>query len=149
MVSFLTSNFLNIDWAVSMFGSSDGITNWERQNWEQGIGVFTITGAGLLWFLFIRRFYAGQTDQQKADIETFSTNLDRPVDFGDEDTGPETDDKQSYIMGWLCIPYGAVVILMALIPNPMLGRFAFLFCGITVITIGTLLVRQSKAKSTP
>lgn len=146
VVSYLTSTFLNIDWAVSMFGASDGISGWERQNWEQGIGVFTITGAGLLWFLFARRFYAKQTDEQKADIETFSTNLDRPVDFGDEDTGPETDDKQSYIMGWLCIPYGAVVILMALIPNPALGRIAFLFCGITVISIGTLLVRQSKAK---
>ena len=44
--SYLTSNFLDIDWAVGIFGSSDGINTWERQNWEQGIGVFTITAAG-------------------------------------------------------------------------------------------------------
>lgn len=144
--SYLTSNFLDIDWAVSIFGSSDGINTWERQNWEQGIGVFMITGVGTLWFIFTRRFYAGQTDKQKEDIEVFSRNLDTPVDYAKEEAAPANDDKQSHLMGWLCIPYGAVVILMALIPNPMIGRFAFLFCGITVISIGTLLVRHSKAK---
>jgi hypothetical protein len=51
------------------------------------------------------------------------------------------------MMGWLCIPYGGVVLLMALIPNPPLGRFAFVFCAATVITIGTLLVRQSGPKT--
>lgn len=146
LASYLTSNFLNIDWAVSIFGSSDGINTWERQNWEQGIGVFTITAAGLLWFIFTRRFYARQSDEQKEEIEIFSRNLDKPVDYAEEESAPANDDKQSHLMGWLCIPYGGVVILMALIPNPMIGRFAFLFCGITVVSIGTLLVRLSKAR---
>ena len=145
-VSFLTNTFLNIDWAVGIFGSSDGITTWERQNWEQGIGVFTITGAGIVWFLFCRRFYDRQSDEIKADIETFSKNLDKPVNYADEESAPSSDNKQSRMMGWLCIPYGAVVLLMTLIPNPMLGRLSFVFCGLTVIGIGTLLVRQSRGE---
>ena len=143
-VSYLTTTFLNIDWAVARFGAQDGIGNFERQNWEQGIGVFTITGAGLLWFLFCRRFYKNQSPEQKEAIETFSRNLDTPVDYATEESAPASDNKQSRLMGWLCIPYGGVVILMALIPNPPMGRVAFLFCGATVMAIGTLLVRQSR-----
>ena len=146
-VSYLTTTFLNIDWAVGIFGSSGGINTWERQNWEQGIGVFTITGAGTLWFLFCRRFYERQDPKIKEEIEIFSRNLDKPVDYDAEETAPATDNKQSRMMGWLCIPYGGVVLLMALIPNPPLGRFAFVFCAATVITIGTLLVRQSGPKT--
>ena len=147
IVSYLTTTYLNIDWAVNLFGAQDGVNTWERQNWEQGIGVFTITGAGTLWFLFCRRFYAGQTDAQKADIETFSANLDKPVDYASEESAPATDDKQARLMGWLCIPYGAIVMLMALIPNPLTGRLSFLFCGLTVALIGAALVRFSRTRS--
>jgi Na+/proline symporter len=147
IVSYLTTTYLDASWAVSVFGSSDGINTWERQNWEQGIGVFTITGAGTLWFLFCRRFYQHQSPQQKADIETFSANLDKPVDYASEESAPASDNKQARLMGWRCIPYGGVVILMALIPNPFLGRLSFIFCGATVAIIGTLLVRQSRAPS--
>ncbi|MBT5902780.1 MAG: transporter [Opitutaceae bacterium] len=145
-VSFMTNAFLNIDWAVGIFGSTDGITTWERQNWEQGIGVFTITGAGIAWFLFTRRFYERQDPEVKAGIEVFSKNLDKPVNYAEEESMPSSDNKQARMMGWLCIPYGGVVLLMTLIPNPMLGRLSFIFCGLTVIGIGTLLVRQSKGE---
>ncbi|MEJ6733635.1 MAG: hypothetical protein QNK90_16330 [Opitutaceae bacterium] len=145
-VSFLTNTFLNIDWAVGIFGSTDGITTWERQNWEQGIGVFTITGAGVAWFLFTRRFYEFQDPAVKADIEIFSKNVDRPVNYAEEESAPSSDNKQARMMGWLCIPYGAVVLLMTLIPNPPLGRLSFVFCGLTVMGIGTLLVRHSKGE---
>ena len=142
----MTNAFLNIDWAVGIFGSTDGITTWERQNWEQGIGVFTITGAGIAWFLFTRRFYERQDPEVKAGIEVFSKNLDKPVNYAEEESMPSSDNKQARMMGWLCIPYGGVVLLMTLIPNPMLGRLSFIFCGLTVIGIGTLLVRQSKGE---
>lgn len=143
-VSFLTERFLNIEWAVRTFGVIDGTTNWERQNWEQGIGVFTILGAGIVWFLFTKNFYHRETPEQKAAIETFSKNLATPVDYAKEESSAATDDKQSWLMGWLCIPYGVVVMLMALIPNPPIGRLAFIFCGIVVTIIGWLLVKQSR-----
>lgn len=144
VTSFLTERYLNIAWAADKLGVVDGITNWERQNWEQGIGVFTILGAGLAWFLFARMFYRHESTEQKAAIEQMCTNLATPVDYAKEEA-VATDDKQSWLIGWLCLPYGAVVCLMALIPNPLLGRLAFLFCGGVVMLIGWLLVKQARS----
>jgi solute:Na+ symporter, SSS family len=144
LVSFLTERYLDIAWAARVFGVTDGTTNWERQNWEQGIGLFTILGAGIAWFLFTRLFYARERPEQRAAIEEFSRRLATPVDYAKEESAAATDDKQSWLIGWLCLPYGAVVCLMALIPNPTVGRLAFLFCGGVVMLIGWLLVKQAR-----
>ncbi|MDP2138350.1 MAG: hypothetical protein Q8J74_10925, partial [Candidatus Didemnitutus sp.] len=149
VVSFLTERFLNIEWAVRTFGVIDGTTTWERQNWEQGIGVFTILGAGILWFLFTKQFYHRETPEQRASIDRFCHNLATPVDYEKEEKSAGNDDKQSWLIGWLCLPYGAVVVLMALIPNPMVGRLAFVFCGGVVMLIGWLLVKQSRKPAAP
>lgn len=144
VVSFLTERYLDIGWAARVFGVTDGTTNWERQNWEQGIGLFTILGAGLTWFLLTRLFYHREKPEQRAAIEEFSRRLATPVDYAKEESAAATDDKQSWLIGWLCLPYGAAVCLMALIPNPLVGRLAFLFCGGVVMLIGWLLVKQSR-----
>ncbi len=146
VVSFLTDRFLDIGWAARTLGVIDGTTNWERQNWEQGVGVFTITAAGLAWFLFAKLFYRHERPEQIAAIEAFCRNMATPVDYAKEESAPATDDKQSWLIGWLCLPYGAVVALMALIPNPTAGRLAFVFCGGVVVLIGSLLVNQARAK---
>lgn len=143
VTSFLTDRYLDIAWAARTFGVIDDVTNWERQNWEQGIGVFTILGAGLVWFLFARRFYERDSVEQKASIEQMCRNLATPVDYAKEESAA-TDDKQSWLIGWLCLPYGAVVGLMALIPNPATGRLAFVFCGGVVMLIGWALVKQAR-----
>lgn len=144
VVSFLTDRYLNIAWAAQKFGVIDDVTNWERQNWEQGIGVFTILGAGIAWFLFTKLFYKHENPAQKAEIEAFCAKLAKPVDYQSEENAPATDDKQSWLIGWLCLPYGAIVMLMALIPNPPVGRLAFVFCGAVVTLIGWLLVKQAR-----
>ena len=144
VVSFLTDRYLNIAWAARTFGVADGTTNWERQNWEQGIGVFTILGAGIIWFLFTKLFYRYEKPAQKADIDLYCRNLATPVDYATEEGAVATDDKQSWLIGWLCLPYGAVVLLMALIPNPPVGRLAFVFCGSVVMLVGWLLVKQAR-----
>lgn len=145
VTSYLTDRYLDIAWAAQKFGVIDNVTNWERQNWEQGIGVFTILAAGLAWFLLARLFYRHESVAQKAAIEKMCLNLATPVDYAKEESAA-TDDKQSWLIGWLCLPYGAVVCLMALIPNPLVGRLAFVFCGGVVILIGWLLVKQARTK---
>lgn len=143
VTSFLTDRYLDIAWAARRFGVLDDVTSWERQNWEQGIGVFTIFGAGLAWFLLARRFYDRESAEQKASIERLCRNLATPVDYAKEESAA-TDDKQSWLIGWLCLPYGAAVGCMALIPNPATGRLAFLFCGGVVMLIGWALVKQAR-----
>ena len=144
LVSFLTNRFLTIDWAERVFGVERGVSHWERQNWEQGIGVFTILGAGLGWFLFTKLFYRHESVAQKAEIDRFCANLATPVDYAREESAAATDDKQSWLIGWLCLPYGGAVTLMALIPNPLAGRLAFVFCGGVTMVVGGFLIRQSR-----
>ena len=146
VVSFLTDRFLNIEWAARTFGVIDDTTTWERQNWEQGIGVFTILGAGIVWFTFTKLFYRHERPEQKAAIDRFCHNLATPVDYDKEETAASTDDRQSWLIGWLCMPYGAFVCLLALIPNPLVGRLAFIFCGGVVSLIGFLLVRAARPR---
>lgn len=144
VVSFLTDRFLDIAWAAEKFGVTDGVTHWERQNWEQGIGVVTILGAGLAWFLFSKLFYRHESAAYKAQIDRYCANLATPVDYAKEETAAATDDKQSWLIGWLCLPYGGFVALMAFIPNPLIGRASFVFCGGVVMLIGWLLVKQAR-----
>jgi SSS family solute:Na+ symporter len=136
-----TRQFLTVDWAVRTFGTRVSPSDWERQNWEQAASVFTILAAGVAWFCFSRLFYARAPERYKAAVEAFSAQIERPVE--NEPEGMATDDKQSRLIGLLCLPYGGVICLLALIPNPATGRLAFLFCGVVLLLIGTALIRQS------
>ena len=123
------------------------VTVWERQNWDQGIAVFTNVIICTSWFLFTRLFYAREPASYRQAIDEFSQRVETPVDYATDETEAPTDDRQSWLIGWLCLPYGAVVVLMMLIPNPWLGRAAFAFSGGVVMLIGWALVRQARPSS--
>jgi solute:Na+ symporter, SSS family len=142
----LTRHYLTVDWALRTFGARPGPNDWERQNWEQAIAVFATITVGVAWFCFSRLFYGRSPAPYRASVEEFSRNVERPVDYDLEEAAPATDDKQSWLIGWLCLPYGAVICLMALIPNPVSGRLAFIFCGIVLGLIGISLIAQSKVR---
>jgi solute:Na+ symporter, SSS family len=143
----ITRHFLTVEWALRTFGGRPGLNDWERQNWEQAIAVFATITVGVAWFCFTRVFYGSSPLSYRSSVEEFSRNVDRPVDYDLEEPAPATDDKQSSLIGWLCMPYGAVICLMALIPNPVSGRLAFVFCGVVLGLIGAALVVQSKVAS--
>ncbi len=143
-VSWLTRNHLTFGWAAGVFGSAGDPTTWERQNWDQGVAVFTNVVVCTSWFLFTRFFYPRSTPEYRAAIDEFSRRIEAPVEYHKEEIEAPTDDRQSWLIGWLCLPYGAVVSLMALIPNPISGRIAFLFCGSVVMLVGWALVRQAR-----
>ena len=141
--SFATQRYLTVSWAVRTFGSKHPtLTTWERQNWEVGIAVFTIVGVCTAWFCATRFFYGGSPASDRAAVEAFSRQIETPVDYDHEESAAATDDKQSWLIGWLCVPYGFVICLMAFIPNPVGGRLAFLFCGGVVAGVGALLVKS-------
>ncbi|HEV8073505.1 MAG TPA: hydroxyacid dehydrogenase, partial [Opitutaceae bacterium] len=101
-------------------------------------------GGCTAWFCFTRFFYRRESASYQASIEEFSRNIETPVDYDKEEVSAATDSKQAWLIGWLCIPYGVLVCLLAFIPNPLTGRLAFIFCGGVVGLIGTALVRHSK-----
>jgi solute:Na+ symporter, SSS family len=139
----LTRHFLTVEWAVRTFGARPGPNVWERQNWDQAIAVALNISVGVAWFCGSRLFYCRESADYQAAIEAFSLNVDRPVDYDREEPAAATDDRQSRLIGWLCLPYGGALALLALIPNPTSGRLAFLFCAAVLALIGAALIRQS------
>jgi Na+/proline symporter len=142
----LTRYFLTVEWALRTFGERGHPNDWERQNWDQAIAVGVNIGVGVSWFCFTKLFYRRSPVAYQEAVEAFSRNIERPVDYDTEEGAIATDDRQSRLIGWLCLPYGAVICLLALIPNPLSGRLAFLFCGVVMGIIGTTLVRQSRLR---
>jgi phosphoglycerate dehydrogenase-like enzyme/Na+/proline symporter len=145
LTGYVTSNHLTLSWAIRTFSPPHLNPNqWEQHNWRQGVAALMIMGVCTAWFCFTRLFYRRESDSYKAAIEEFSRNIEKPVDYDKEEASAATDSKQARLVGWLCIPYGALICLLSLVPNPLTGRLAFIFCGGLVVLIGTALVRHSK-----
>jgi SSS family transporter len=70
--------------------------------------------------------------------------MKKPVDFHAEENSAGSDNAQAKIMGFLCIIYGGFVMLLMAIPNSMGGRFAFAFCGGSMVITGWLLSRAGR-----
>jgi solute:Na+ symporter, SSS family len=69
----------------------------------------------------------------------------RPIDFQKE-IGEESDSQQGLVLGMLCLYYGGFITLLALIPNPLIGRLGFVFCGAVVVAIGLALRRAARVR---
>jgi solute:Na+ symporter, SSS family len=146
---WLARHFLTVDWALRTLGGHPNPNSWERQNWDQAIAVCANIAVGTAWFCWSRRFYRRESDAYKSAIDAFARQIERPVDHPGDTALGATEDRQSWLIGWLCLPYGAVICLLALIPNPPSGRLAFIFCGGVLLLIGGALIRQSRAQAGP
>ncbi|MGA3007607.1 MAG: transporter [Opitutaceae bacterium] len=145
IAGYETRQHFTFRWAMHLFYPSHVNPGpWEHQNWNQGAAALVITGVCTAWFCFTRFFYNREAGAYQAAIAEFSRKIETPVDYDREESSAATDSKQSWLIGWLCIPYGVAICLLALIPNPPAGRLAFTFCGGLVVLVGTALVRQSK-----
>jgi solute:Na+ symporter, SSS family len=84
---------------------------------------------------------------QEKRIPALFALMKKPVDFEAEEKSGGSDNAQARIMGTLSLVYGTFVALLALIPNPFVGRISFLFCGGTMLAIGAILRRRSRRQS--
>ena len=124
--SIFISDYLTPEWAAPHFGYTGAIDASSREYWRQGIemiGNFAIAGT---WFVFTALFWKSSSQAHRAEVESFSVRLNTPVNFADEEGAANANDaRQSSVVGWLCVAYGAFVVLLAAIPNPTVGRIAF------------------------
>ena len=98
---------------------------------------------GSLWFLatsLFSRFNKPVFDKQ---VTTFFERLNQPV-VSDPEATRAMDRTQLRTLGILGIPYGGFVLLLALIPNPLLGRLCFVFAGGAILLVSLLLYRASR-----
>lgn len=147
-VSLLTTRYLDPAWLQRTFELSRELTAAERSYWTVAAGLVMNVGAGCLWFFGTRPFWGSSSADYRARVETFFTQMRTPIDFKKE-IGEESDSQQAAVLGMLCLYYGAFISLLALIPNPALGRCGFLFCGGVVVLIGVALRRASSRRSRP
>ncbi|QYM78979.1 hypothetical protein K0B96_17005 [Horticoccus luteus] len=148
LVGFLCSMFisdvLTPDWAAHFFGTTQPLDATSREYWTQGIQFFGNVVVGSAWFIGTKLFWSRSAASQRAEIDTFFVKLNTPVDFArEEGAAAANDSRQSRAIGWLCLAYGGFVTVLALIPNPALGRLAFVGCGALVAGVGALLLRSS------
>ncbi|HVW21733.1 MAG TPA: hypothetical protein VHC86_11005 [Opitutaceae bacterium] len=141
----LTRHFLTVDWAVRTFPGQGALDSWGRGNWEQAIAVVMNIGVGTAWFCLSGLFYHRESPAYRAAIEAFSRQIESPV--GEEEAGGALDDRQSRLIGWLCLPYGGLICLLSLIPNRPSGRLAFVFCGAVLLAIGGALIVNSRSRA--
>jgi len=149
VVGFLSSLFiteqLTPEWAATTFRLTAPLDAAGREYWRQSIELFGNVAICSTWFIGTKLFWSRTSPAEKAAVADFFIRLRTPVDHAKEEGAASANDaRQESVVGWLCLAYGAFVMLLAAIPNPPLGRVAFLGCGATVCIVGLLLLRASK-----
>ncbi|MGJ8696364.1 MAG: sodium:solute symporter family protein [Verrucomicrobiaceae bacterium] len=144
VTSFLVKTYLDAEWVNGFLGLGVEFSGREATDITLIMGVVINLLVGSVFYLSTMMFYREPTDKvRKEEVETLFKNLHTPVESG-EDGSEEMDSNQGDSLGMLSLIYGGFVALLALIPNPMTGRIAFLFCGGVLILIGYLLRKGSK-----
>lgn len=149
LVGFLGSIFIGQiftpEWGARVFGSAAPLDAASREYWIQGFQFFANVILASAWFVSTKLFWGRCSPEYRARVDAFFTQMNTPIDFErEEGLGAANDDRQSTSVGWLSLAYGVFVCLLALIPNPLVGRLAFLGCGGVVILIGGLLISQGR-----
>ena len=108
------------------------------------IFISTLTwGISSLWFIGTRLFWSKALPVQRERIELLFQDLVRPVNHLAE--GGENQDSMQYrIVGGLFTLTGGLLVLGALIPNPIYGRVIFLVIGGILMLMGWAFLRLSK-----
>jgi SSS family solute:Na+ symporter len=106
------------------------------------LGTGTI---GIGCFFGSSLFYRPSMPERPSSEDEFFDRLRTPVEGA---AAAELSDEPVYrLLGMLCRVYGAFVLLLMLIPNPVVGRLCFLFVGAVIGGAGVVLNRVAKKKA--
>ena len=142
-VSLYTSKYLDMDLVRRVIGLDTPFTKREQDEAMFFTSLFLNVGVASLWFLgtsLFARYNKAVFDKQ---VTTFFERLNQPVVSNPEATRA-MDRTQLRTLGILGIPYGGFVLLLAAIPNPLVGRLAFVFSGGSILLVSLLLYRAAR-----
>lgn len=132
-------------WIGQWLGFEGELSTREQKDYLYFAPVYANVVICSVWFFLTSLFYGSSSDEHKQRVDKFFTAMNTPINF-EKEVGKGKDSVQSKTLGILCLIYGSFVLLMALVPNPLTGRLAFLFCGGLIASVGLLLYRASKKK---
>jgi len=144
LVSYLVGFVLTADMVSSTIGLEE-LTKREWSDVKVAIGLIahiTLTGG---FFMLSTLFYKPLTGKRQADVDKFFENLSTPL-VSESVEQQQLDNKQRGMLGKLIAVAGVFIMAMALLPNPMWGRFVFILCGVIVSGVGMLLVKAVDTK---
>lgn len=144
-VSILTTRYLDAAWVQRTFALTEPLNASDRSYWTVASGLLMNVSVGSCWFFATQLFWNSSPAEYRARVENFFGRMRTPIDFARE-IGAESDSQQGIVLGLLCLWYGGFISLLALIPNPLSGRLAFLFCGGVVLAIGWALRRTARVR---
>lgn len=145
--SFVVSSVFTPEWGASLFTSAGALSPASREYWIQGFQFFANVALASAWFVGTKLFWNRCRPEYRAQVEAFFAKMNTPVDFArEEGADAANDERQSSTVGWLSLAYGVFVCLLALIPNSLVGRLAFLGCGGVVLLIGGALILAARPK---
>ena len=146
--SIFVGEIFTPEWGASFFGRGGKLDAASVEYWVQGFQFFANVILASAWFIGTKVFWHRCSPEYRAQVTEFFTRMNTPVDFArEEGAHAANDSQQSATVGWLSLAYGLFVCLLALIPNSVVGRLAFLGCGGVVLLIGAALVLSSRRTS--
>ncbi|MEI8206388.1 MAG: hypothetical protein WCG03_05875 [Kiritimatiellales bacterium] len=143
VVSYSLNKFVDPVWFGKLFGFSGDLSPREKLDYYYIFGIFANAGLCTAWFVFTKLFYNKTPVEFQSRLDRFFTLMHTPIDFQKE-VGVGNDRAQRRLLGILSFVYGAFILLGALIPNPMIGRASFIFCGGFILIIGYALFKTKE-----
>jgi SSS family solute:Na+ symporter len=120
-----------------------------RMNSEDLVDLkfFTSIGVNVVvcsaWFFGTALFYNQSPQWHRDSCERFFRNMGSPIDTTAEPPTPRGDIIY-WTLGTLCVIWGGFVTLLMLIPNPMGGRYCFMFVGGVLAATGIALLLAAR-----
>ncbi|SBT14421.1 hypothetical protein [Vibrio celticus] len=142
VVSYLVSFVITAEVVNSWLNLEAPFTGREAKDLKVLLGIvghLVITGG---FFCLTTKFYKKPEGARSQELVEFWNDVDTPVVEGEGQD--EMDRQQRDMLGKLILVFGALVTAMVLIPNPFWGRMAFVFCGVVIVTVGTLLLKSAR-----
>lgn len=131
--------------AQGLIGESGrALTPAERTDLLLVVTVLGTSLVGLIVFFGSALFFQRTETPERERIASLFAKLHEPVQpAADADI---SDEPVYRLLGALCMVYGAFILLLMLIPNPLFGRLAFLFVGGIIGTVGVVLYKVANRK---
>ncbi len=146
LTAYVAKFHLPVSWVAGLLGINDRLSKSETADIQFGTMVILVAVVTSLWFLWSRRFYQSVPPDQAQDIETFFQNMRTPIADGLTENN-DTDLLQYKRVGQLSLVYGVFTFLGVLIPNPLVGRICFAFCGGLIASVGGWLYAIYRRKN--
>jgi Na+/proline symporter len=143
MVSCFIQFVFNANWLLPLF-NADSFTSREIIDITVIVAILSqvvITGG---FFVLTSYFYkeSQQGEDRLNEVNQMRSNMERPISESEQ---ANVDYRQGTYLGWLSKGLGVAVMVMALLPNDLIDRGAFVLIGLLILLSGFGLKHRPKA----